>query len=50
MGDYEPIFYAYIKRTANGERKQESVKIVLVTDYKANGVGLDIKNLMAYND
>lgn len=50
MGDYEPIFYANIKRTANGERKKENVKKVLITENKPNGVGLDIVRLMAYND
>ena len=44
------FFYANIKRTANGERKKENTKNVLITDYKANGVGLDIIKLMAYND
>ena len=44
------FFYANIKRTANGERKKENVKKVLITEYKANGVGLDIVRLMAYND
>ena len=50
MGDYEPIFYANIKRTANGERKKENVKKVIITENKPNGVGLDIVRLMAYND
>lgn len=50
MGDYEPVFYIHIDRTPNGVRKKENVEKVLLTEYKANGVGLDIILLMAYND